>query len=111
MCVGYMQIIHHVYKALEYLTILVFLLVLQSTLCRYQGVTAPIYALFSFTALKNSYYLTESQTVRQRGFSAALQAFFLTVSTTERELTLCEIHPVIRQLLFWKQIPLNLPQI
>ena len=39
MCGGYMQIIHHLHKALEYLTILVFLLVLQSTLCRYQGVT------------------------------------------------------------------------
>ena len=107
MCGGYMQIIHHLHKALEYLTILVFLLVLQSTLCRYQGVTAPIYALFSFTAfsfsftaLKNSYYLAESQTLRQRGFSAAFQAFFLTVSTTEKELTLCEIHPVIRELLF-----------
>lgn len=99
MCVGYMQIIHYLHKELEHLTVLVFL-ILQSTPCRYQRVTAPIYALFSLTALENSYYLIESQTLSQRGFSAVFQAFFLTVSTTEKEFTLCEIHPVIRQLLF-----------
>ena len=99
MCVDCMQIIYRLHKELEHLTVLVFL-VLQSALCRYQRVTAPIYALFSFTASENSYYLTESQTLSQRGFSAVFQAFFLTMSTTEKEFTLCKIHPVIRQLLF-----------
>lgn len=82
MCVGYMQIIHCLHKELEHLTVLVFLV------------------LFSFTASENSYYFTESQTLSQRGFSAVFQAFFLTMSTTEKEFTLCEIHPVIRKLLF-----------